>query len=390
MTFSILTAAVLVSGLLIGLLPVVVDGLRQQFRTRLNLADGRAEWAGALYYVAWLPAMPFAGYLLDHLPQREILFYGLIAVILGLAWLALVRSYPSLLLALAFLGVGYSVATIAVIHVMPVAFFPDHVEHYKLNLASLNLGFVPIGLGALIGPWITIAIERWWGYRQGILYLSIGVIAPAALAALCDRTQFPPTLESTASWHDAFTLPPMFLIVFVLLVYFAIENCLEFWPDAYLQEIGYRDGSRTSLLVFWLAFIGTRGAAAWFLYEYGHHRHLDIGFTIVLVLATALILGNLSGGFEMGSGTLWFWILGACYGPILPCLLGLAIEIDSSPLPTSLLGALVALSGLDTVAVRPVMTWLGANRPARAVMWGPTVLAVLLGATLLLLAFLRK
>jgi H+/gluconate symporter-like permease len=59
-------------------------------------------------------------------------------------------------------------------------------------------------------------------------------------------------------------------------------------------------------------------------------------------------------------------------------------------LPVSILGALLALSGFDTLVVRPVMNVFGKDRPARSVMWAPTVLALILAAPLLLLAFVRN
>src|SRR5438309_750507 len=115
MTLTILVAATLVSGLLIGLIPTLVDGIRKSLKDRLNLPDRRSEWFVHLFYLAWLPAMPLAGWLLDELHAREILFGGLVALILAVAWLALIRSAVPLLLNAFFLGAAYScVATAAV------------------------------------------------------------------------------------------------------------------------------------------------------------------------------------------------------------------------------------------------------------------------------------
>ena len=391
MTVSLLALATLASGLLIGLIPTVVDGLQKLLKERLKLPEGRAEWFVRLFYFVWLPAMPLAGWMLDTLPNRAILFGGLVALILGTAWLALVRTSLSLMLNATFLGIGYSVVTTAAVSFMPTVFFPaDESHHIKLNIAGLNLGFVAVGLGAFVGPWLVTAIERWWGYRHGLLYLSVALIAPAALAALSERSLFPTAQANSAPWHDVFALPQMTLIVVVILLYFALENCLDFWPEAFLNELGYQGGGlQASMFIFWIAFIGSRAAAAWACYHFADQPHFAFAFTIALVIASALILGNLSGGFEMGSGTLWFWLAGACYGPILPGLLGMALELYPKAIPISILGALLALSGFDTLVMRPVMNVFGKDRPARAVMWVPTILALILAAPLLLLAFLR-
>ena len=387
MTFTLLVAATLASGLLIGLIPTLVDGVQKPLKARLNLPEGRGDWFVRFFYLSWLPAMPIAGLLLEYWPLREILLFGLFALILGVAWLALVRLPMQLMLNAVFLGVAYSMVTVATIRLMSVAFFPDEIDYYKLNIASLNLGFVAVGIGALIGPWIVAAIEHWWGFRQGLLYVSVALIVPAALTALCERGLFPQPATGSATWAEVFSQPQMILLAGVILLYFAIENCLEFWPESYLKELGFENrGLQTAMLVFWLAFIGMRGVAAWWFYEHPSHA---FGLTIVLVVLSAAVLGNLVGGFELGSGSLGFWILGACYGPLLPGFLGMALELYPKQLPVSILGLLLALSGLDTLLVRPLMSIFGKNLPARTVMRAPTVLALILAAPLLLLAFWR-
>lgn len=399
MSFSLLVAATLASGLLIGLLPTVVDGVRGPLQSRLKLPEGRVEWFVRLFYLTWLPTMPLAGWLLNSGHNKEILFFGLVALILGIAWLALVRSASSLMLNALILGLAYSCVTTAAISFMaPAVFFHDDLRHSTPNLASLhlgfriaslNLGFITVGLGAMLGPLMLQSLERLCGYRQGLLYLSIALIAPAALTALCDRELFPSLPSAVASWDEIFLHPQMALVVVVILLYFALENCLEFWPDSYLKELGYQDrGLRLGLLVFWLAFLATRGLAAWWFFE---HPGQAFSLTLILVVVSAFVLGNLTGGFELGSGSMGFWLLGACYGPLLPGFLGMALELYyPKALPVSILGALLALSGFDTLVVRPLMNVFGKDRPARSVMWVPTVLALILAAPLLLLAFVRN
>lgn len=390
MTFSLLAAAALANGLLIGLIPTVVDGIKPCLKARLDSSDGRIEWFSRLFYFAWLPTMPFAGWLLDTWSNREILLFGgLIPLILGLAWLGLARSAALLLLNAIFLGAAYSVLTTAAIRLMTVAFFPEHVDN-PLNIAALNLGFVTVGVGALVGPWIVQAIERWGGLRQGLLYLSIALLAPAVLTALCESYLFPRPPAAVASWYEVFTHPQLGMIAGVILVYFALENCLEYWPAAYLKEIGYQErGLQVGLFSFWLAFIAMRGAAAWWLYEHPTH-----GFSVIvgLIIASAIVLGALAQGYEFGSGSIWFWLLGACYGPMLPGFLGIALDLYSRghPLPTSVFGLLLALSGFDTLVVRPVMNVFTQDRPARSVMHVPTYLALVLVGVLLVLAFIRN
>lgn len=391
MTFSLLTAAVLAGGFLIGMVPTIVDGIRKPMQDRLNLSAPQLGWFLRLFYLAWLPAMPLAGWLLDSWTiSREVLFFGLVGVILGFTWMALARSAGSLQWSAVFLGVSYSCVATTVVRLMTAVFFADEPNVDDFRSASLNVGFIAVGSGALVGPWIAAAIERWWGCRQGLLYLSIVCLTPAVLTALCERALFPKPAEAASNLEDVVTHPHMMLIAGAILLYFALENCLDYWPENYLKELGYRPGGlRASLAIFWLAFITARAAAAWWLHEHPTH---SFALTVGLLILSAILLGNLSSGYEIGGGSLGFWLVGICYGPLLPGLLGIALDqaakISAKPLPAALLGVLLALSGLDTLVVRPLIGGFGKDRAARSVMWAPTILAIVLAVPLLLLAFL--
>jgi MFS family permease len=334
--------------------------------------------------------MPLAGWLLDQMSNRDVSLYGgSLPLIVGIAWLALVRSSAAAYLNAIFLGVGYSLLTTATVRLMPAAFYPDLLLEYDLNLASLNLGFVAVGTGAIIGPWVVKAIERWTGVRQGLLYTSIALLAPAVLTALCDSSSFPQADKDAASLQFIFTHPQAHMIGAVILLYFALETCLEFWPDSYLKEIGYEGkGLQVGVTIFWLAFVGSRAAAAWWLYEHPGHGFV---LTLMLLAISALILGNLAGGFEFGSGSFGFWLLGICYGPLLPGFLGIAMDYSASKiLPASALGVLLALSGLDTLVLRPFLSAATSSYKPRSVMFLPTILALVASIVLLALSFMPR
>jgi MFS family permease len=385
MTFSLLAIAALVNGLLIGLVPTLVDGLKKSLQTRLNLPEHRSDWFVWLFYLAWLPAMPLAGWMLDSWANhdRDVLFYSLVALMLALAWLAHVQSQLSACSNALFLGTAYSGVTTATVHLMTSVFFLSDPYPY---VAALNLGFVAVGFGALLGPVVVAAIERRWGYRQGLLALSVACIVPAALAILSERPIVAPPSDAP-SWAAVCSHPLIGMIVGIILLYFALENCFESWPEPYLRELGYQErGQRLGMTLFWLSFIAARGLAAWWLWL---HPSQAFGWMFILALLSGLIVANLAGGYEVGSGSFGFILAGAVHGPLLPGFLGMAFVLYPA-LPASALGLLLALSGLDTLVVRPLMRVFAKDRPPRKVMRVPAILAILLAAPLLLLAFMRN
>lgn len=388
MTFSMVAAAALTNGLLIGFVPTFVDGVKPMLASRLGRPEPHLEWFDRLFFLAWVPLMPLAGFLLDFGANREVLlFAGLVPLIMGIAWLALARDARSMLLASLVLGAAYSFLTTATIRMMPIAFFPDLIERYHLNLSGLNLGFAAIGVGALVGPWVTMGINRWGSFRQSLLVLSVSLLIPAGMTALCDSRQFPSAASTAASWDEIAGGPRLAMLAVIILLYFAAENCLEYWPEAYLKEIGYEGrGLQIGLTVFWLTFIGSRVVAGWWLYEHETHGMV---LTLILLTVSAMVMGNMVGGFEFGSGSIGFWLLGACYGPLLPGFLGIALDLFApQALPTWVLGGFLALSGVDTLIVRPLMNAFTVNRPARSVMRVPTLLALAAAGILLVLSLL--
>ena len=78
---------------------------------------------------------------------------------------------------------------------------------------------------------------------------------------------------------------------------------------------------------------------------------------------------------------------GAFYGPLLPGFLALVLDLFPT-LPATALGMMLALSGLDTLIVRPAMTTLARRQPARVVMCVPMILALVIAALLLVLALI--
>jgi fucose permease len=379
MSHNLLIASAVASGFAIGFVPVLVDSMRLPLHGQLKGFEKAVDRILLLFYVTWLPAMPLAGMLIDDWRNMDVLFFGLLACVLGMAWLGLAQSLRSLASSVLVLGAGYSAVAVAGIALMPAALgFSPRAS----TIAALNVGFVCVSIGAVVAPMLVAWVGRRWGHRQGLLYLSLAPVVAATLVYLArgdfpERQGFAPSSEFI---HDA----RLWLLAAVILLYFALENCLEVWPEPYLKELGYRGRYLSAaMLLFWGAFTLVRLVTGWL-----PETNYDTWLLLALVLASSILLGNLIGADEYSAGSAGVWLTGACYGPLLPSFL--ALVLDMFPESSPALGMMLALSGLDTLIVRPLMTALARRRPARTVMRVPTVLGLILAAPLFVLALIRR
>src|SRR5947209_13466076 len=136
MSSPLLIAGALVSGFAIGFVPALLDSVRAPLQRQYKGAEGRVDRILDLFYLAWLPAMPLSGWLLDQWRAKEILFFGLLACVLGVAWLGMARTLRSMAMSAVLLGAGYSWLAVAGIRLMAQALkFTEHAS----NIGALNI-----------------------------------------------------------------------------------------------------------------------------------------------------------------------------------------------------------------------------------------------------------
>ena len=384
MSTPLLITGAATSSFAIGFVPALVDSLAGALRQQLKAQERWAAVIVAVFYITWLPMMPLSGWAVDRGYIKEVLFFGLLGCALGFAWLGLANSARSLLTSILVLGVGYSCLATAGIRLMPIAL---GFGARPSTMAKVNAGFVLVILGAIVAPWLVSALQRRWGYRQGLLYLSLGVVIIAGLVFLVPHDLLPAPPGPTApAWSEALYDYRLWLIGAVVLLYFAIENCMEVWPQPYLRELRFEGRALTlALLTFWVAFMLARLGFGWLpRTSAAYEPWLLFG----LLAVSAFTLGNLVGAGEYSSGSVGVWLTGACYGPLLPGFLALVMDIfDNQPATT--LGMMLALSGVDTLIVRPLMTRLANRSSARTLMRVPLVLALIMAGPLLFLVLSR-
>jgi hypothetical protein len=248
--------------------------------------------------------------------------------------------------------------------------------------AALNAAFVAIGIGSFAPQSIFARLERLVGLRRALLTMGLAALLPAAFlfagfASGMPRLHAVPQPEpATVFYYDHH----FWLLALLLLLYYPIESALDIWSGPFLREIGYEEKkARAMHVVFWLAFLGAR-VAMWFLLG----PRNEIWVLWFCILTSAIVLGNLVGAYGASAGGFGFWLVGACYGPLLPGFLGMLIEFFPSA-PGATIGCVLAVAGLHDALAQPLMQRGAKARSVRVAMRIPLLMTLLMLAPLLIM-----
>jgi hypothetical protein len=99
-------------------------------------------------------------------------------------------------------------------------------------------------------------------------------------------------------------------------------------------------------------------------------------------------LGNLVGAYGASSGGVGFWLVGACYGPLLPGFLGLLIQYFPAT-PGLAVGSVLAIAGLHDALAQPLMARGTQSRSVRIAMRIPLLMTLLMLAPLLAVGLVK-
>jgi len=167
---------------------------------QLGLSATQLGLLGSAFYYTYVPFMPMAGWLAEHLGPKRVLGAGIVVWSLATAFSGLVGGFTALLMLRLLLGVGESVA------------FPAATKIVATSVPRERLGFANgfMGFGYLVGPAIGTALGgylmNWIGWRA--VFLLFGA---ASLLWLWPwrRTSLPTGRDS----EDASSVPPLAAIL---------------------------------------------------------------------------------------------------------------------------------------------------------------------------------
>jgi fucose permease len=359
--------------LTVGMLLVLPTALRVPLARQLGRAETGAPGLRRVFFLAMIPALLLGGLLVDRLGIQEGLIIGSLATAVGLASLGRSWGYRAALGAAALVGTGLGLTHTATAALLPAAFdTPDRPT------TATNLGYLFVGLSSLLLAGVLPVLERKLGLRQALLVLGLVCLAPAAAAGFAPKDAFPapaPTGATGSILGD----PRLWLAGLVLFLYQPLETIVTTWAPAYLAEVGRTPRAIPLVLVgFWIAFLGSRFlmALAW--------PELVPWLVLVLMILAAATVGNLSGMFHAGGGTVGLWLLGACLGPIFPSLIGLVFTARPHH-PGPAFGLVVAVGSSSSLVLQPLVEHFARGHSVRMTMRLVMLVALVLAAPTLVL-----
>jgi fucose permease len=372
MTGSHLLLATTLGGAFVGgLILALPASLTRPLAERLGTSPARAGTLGAVLHLLLVPMMLASGLLLDQWGPQVVLVLGTLLTALGIASLEFTRSYRHALLAILAVAVAGAGVTTAGVVLMPAALFP------RREAASANLGYVALTLGALVAPGLSQLLQRRFGFRRGVQILALVCLLPAFPAVLTSARDFPTPAPGAL---NVLANPALWLACLVALLYQPLEGSLSSWAHTYLKELGYPE--RTAPLLwwsFWGVFLAARLLTATFV---------QAGFApwliLLLALLSAVTLGNLVGAYRPTSGGLGLLLVGSCFGPLFPTLVG--VVLHQFPHQATPVGAVLASGAAGSLLFPPFMDVYARRTSTRLAMRVPMIVALVLMAPALVLA----
>jgi len=378
MTGEQLLVVTTVSGALVAGLTLGLSGcLTGPLARHLGTSEARARILGAIFQLLLVPMMLVSGLLIDKWGPQAVFVLGTLLTAIGIASLEFTRSTRAIVpvfLALAAAGAGVTTSSVVL---MPAAFFPHR------EVAATNLGYVAFTLGFLLAPGLARLLESHFGFRRSLQVLALICLLPALPAVLAPASVFalpgPP-----AGGGNVLADPRLWLAALLALLYQPLERSLSAWAPTYLKELGYPQPSPLLWGSFWGVFLGARllvvpfvqtGQAPWLL--------------LLLALLAAITLGNLVGAYRPASGALGLLLVGLCFGPLFPTVVGLVLQMFPDQ-PGTGLGVILSSGAMGSLLFPPLIDIYARKASARMAMRIPLGFALAMMGPALVLALLRN
>jgi MFS family permease len=329
---------------IVGLMSTTAASLKKSLSKQLDLGDPQIAGLWWALYATMLPMLVIWGLAIDAYHVKGVMILGSILATIGLFGLTWQRSYAYALVFISFAGIG-----IGAVGVSSLTLLADPSQ--QKPAASLSFGLMFLTLGMLAGPWFVQPLINRLDFKRTICILALICLIPAAIVSL---THIPLAVKP-AEDAEIFTSTTFWNIVLIVFLYPPLELTAACWTMPYLLHLRISDRKAMGLLAgFWAALLVSR-LTMMVVFERYPSGSVDAPWLVfVLVLASAMVLGNLGGSAHAARASLGLLLLGLFLGPLLPMLLAMEVR-HTVGVPGLAFGLLAAAAFLGTIAFYPLI-----------------------------------
>ena len=371
----VVTPLVICGAFVFGIVLALIGSLKLTLVRKLELRETHVGALLSVLNLSLLPMMLLAGMMLDDFGARIVLLIGSLGTAAGLYFAGLSKSLAQTAASILVVGAGSAFLSVGSIVLMETAFYPDHLA------ASLNLGNVFFGLGALLTPpFLELLLER-FSYRKALTVLAAIGLIPGLMAILTASDVFPSHMGS-AHIAELFRSKVVVLTGIVLLFYLPLEWVLSAWSTTFLMSPSMDMSERRATLTFsgfWLCFLASRFVVALLMAsEWIAPGVADAWLIIFAALGAGVILGNMAGARNSRGAAWGLLITGALMGPIFPTLVAILFQFVEPEQRGTAYGAMFSIGSLGGLLLPPIMGVYAGQRGIRTSWRIPIVLAFLI------------
>jgi fucose permease len=367
-----------IAGLAVGgMCHALLGSVKVPLARKLNIDEARIGGLVGLFGFTLIPTVLAAGFLVDLLGKQAVLAGGFILLIVGLAMLARLRTYPLAMIAVLALGTGWS-ALVNVLNVTsPPAFLPPADIPRRMAYA-MNMGDFVFGMGSFVTPILVAVLIRTVGLSRTFLALAACVVIPLTLLPGVDwqRLASPSTETVAAGLGILLSDPIVWLCCLAFFCHVPIEASTATWSTTLMTAKGVSEAAASTLLsMFWLTFMGSRLITALTLPE---------GMNAILVIAMAALCIAFTLGIAL-SRSAWLTcalvvLAGLILGPIFPTLIAILLSHVQPSLHGRTVGLFFAIGGIGWTAIPLLIGWSAKRTSVERAFLITTVCATLLTA----------
>ena len=248
----------------------IVSILKPTLKAEFSLDDSGYAWLVNVFTVCYAASYPVVGWLVDHFGPRRMMLLGIVTWSTACLGAGLSRTFGTLALFRAMLGLAEPTAFPAQLKVVTI-WFPA-----SLRATANSMCIAGTSIGAIVAPPLVAWLAQRYGWHSAFLVPGVLGLALAVLWLLVYRDPPPEVLAETThasgedapdfTWRQLWGRRTLWGVLLCRLISDPVWYFCLFWLPGYLQEesgLSLTEVGMVGWIPFLVADLGSVGSSAW-------------------------------------------------------------------------------------------------------------------------------